>query len=61
MLVKTQLLEELDDLAEKMKRMEPEKSEEIQIRKAKVDERFTKIQTPIEARKRELMNRKETF
>ena len=61
MLVKTQLLEELDDLAERMKRMEPEKSEEIRIRKAKVDERFTKIQTPIEARKRELMKKKETF
>ena len=40
---------------------EPEKSEEIRIRKAKVDERFTKIQTPIEARKRELMKKKESF
>merc|ERR1712106_1061142 len=34
---------------------------EIRMRKAKVDERFTKIQAPIEARKRELMKKKETF
>ena len=61
MLVKTQQLEELDDQIEKMKRMEPEKGEEIRIRKAKVDERFTKIQAPIEARKRKLMKKKETF
>ena len=41
--------------------MEPEKGEEIRMRKAKVDERFTKIQAPIETRKRELMKKKETF
>merc|ERR1712106_530802 len=61
MLVKTQQLTELEDQAEHGERMEPEKGEEIRMRKAKVDERFTKIQAPIEARKRELMKKKETF
>merc|ERR1712242_216041 len=61
MLVKTQQLEELDDQANKLEKMEPEKGEEIRMRKMKVDERFTKIQAPIGARKRELMKKKETF
>merc|ERR1712106_748050 len=61
MLVKTQQLTELEDQAEHGERMEPEKGEEIRMRKAKVDERFTKIQAPIEQRKRELMKKKETF
>ena len=61
MLVKTQQLTELEDQATHLERMEPEKSEEIRMKKEKVDERFTKILAPIEARKQDLMNRKETF
>ena len=61
MLVKTQQLTELKNQATHLKRMKPEKSEEIRMKKEKVDEKFTKILAPIEVRKRDLMKKKETL
>merc|ERR1719187_1199394 len=61
MLVKTQQLTELEDQATHLERMEPEKTEEIREKQRKLDERFGAIMAPIEARKSELLKKKETF
>jgi len=61
MLVKTQQLTELDEQATHLERMEPENQTEIREKQKKVDDRFGQIIAPIEARKMELMKKKETF
>merc|ERR1711962_1145704 len=59
--VKSQQLSELDSQAERLKGIEPEREQERLQQQQKVQEQFTKIKAPIEARKRELMKKKETF
>jgi len=59
--VKSQQLSELDTQAERLKEIEPERQQERLEQQKKVQEQFTKIKAPIEARKRELMKKKETF
>merc|ERR1711962_1046282 len=59
--VKSQQLSELDSQAERLKEIEPEREQERLQQQQKVQEQFTKIKAPIEARKRELMKKKETF
>ena len=60
MIVKSQQMTELEGQAAHLLRMEPEKSEEIETKKARVEERFGAIMAPLEARKAELLKKKET-
>ncbi|XP_023337071.1 spectrin beta chain isoform X7 [Eurytemora carolleeae] len=61
LIVKSQQMTELEGQADHLVRMEPENMEEIVAKKAKVEERFGAIMAPIEARKAELLKKKETF
>merc|ERR1719319_505328 len=61
MIVKTQQVSDLESQAEHLMRMEPEKQEEIAEKKRVVDERFNNIMAPLEARKNELLKKKEAF
>merc|ERR1719392_310005 len=61
MLVKTQQLEELDDQADRLEAIEPDKIQERKEQQEKVAAKFATIKAPIEARKKELMKKKETF
>jgi spectrin beta len=61
MIVKTQQVSDLESQAEHLTRMEPEKQEEIMEKKRVVDERFKNIMAPLEARKTELLKKKEAF
>jgi len=61
MIVKSQQMSELEVQAAHLLRMEPEKQEEIESKKARVEERFGAIMAPLEARKAELLKKKETF
>jgi len=59
--VKSQQLSELDNQAGRLAEIEPEKMEERQEQQRIVAERFGQMKAPIEARKKELMKKKETF
>jgi len=59
--VKSQQLSELDNQAERLEAIEPDKIQERKEQQAKVAEKFATIKAPIEARKKELMKKKETF
>jgi len=61
MQVKSQQVNELDDQAEKLAKMEPEKKVEIEEKKAEVAKRFEKVLAPLEARKKELAVKKQIF
>merc|ERR1712012_71435 len=61
MIVKTQQLTDLNEQAAALERMEPDKKEEIEEKRAKAHETLQKIQDPIIVRKEELMKKKETF
>jgi len=53
MIMKSQQMTELEGQAAHLLRMEPEKSEEIETKKSRVEERFGAIMAPLEARKAE--------
>merc|ERR1719288_183380 len=61
MIVKTQQLTDLNEQAAALERMEPDKKEEIEEKRAKAHETLQKIQDPIIVRKEELMKKKDTF
>merc|ERR1719225_1365820 len=61
MIVKTQQLSDLNEQAAALERMEPDKKEEIEEKRAKAHETLQKIQDPIIIRKEELMKKKDTF
>jgi len=61
MIVKTQQLNDLNEQAAALERMEPDKGEEIRVKREKAHETLQKIQEPIISRKEELMKKKETF
>merc|ERR1712012_596010 len=61
MIVKTQQLTDLNEQAAALERMEPDKKEERKEQQEKVAAKFATIKAPIEARKKELMKKKETF
>merc|ERR1719225_1210489 len=61
MQVKTQQLGDLNEQASALERLEPEKKEEIEEKRAKAHETLQKIQDPILSRKEELIKKKETF
>ena len=61
MQVKTQQVWELDTQADKLAKMEPAKEEEIKAKKEEVAQKFSKVIAPLEARKKELMTKKEIF
>merc|ERR1719402_900549 len=56
-----QEVEDLEEQAEHLIRMEPEKQEEIMIKKKIVQEQMEAIKAPIEKRKQELLKKKETY
>jgi len=59
--VKSQQLSELDNQAERLEQIEPDKVQERKEQQEKVAAKFATIKAPIEARKKELMKKKETF
>merc|ERR1711971_645423 len=59
--VKSQQLSELDNQAERLEAIEPDKIQERKEQQEKVAAKFATIKAPIEARKKELMKKKETF
>merc|ERR1711963_553266 len=59
--VKSQQLSELDNQAERLEQIEPDKGQERKEQQEKVAAKFATIKAPIEARKKELMKKKETF
>ncbi len=61
MQVKSQQVSELDDQAEKLVKMEPEKKEEIEAKKVEVSKKFERVMAPLEARKKELVQKKQIF
>ena len=61
MSVKTQQLVDLEEQANALVRLEPEKADEVRVKKEKAHETLSRIQDPILVRKEELMKKKETF
>merc|ERR1719278_810214 len=59
--VKSQQLSELDNQAERLEAIEPDKIDERRKQQELVAKRFDTIKAPIEQRKKELMKKKETF
>ncbi len=61
MQIKTLQVNELDDQAERLIKMEPEKRDEIELKKVEVAQKFERVLAPLEARKKELLQKKEIF
>ncbi|XP_071744788.1 spectrin beta chain isoform X3 [Lepeophtheirus salmonis] len=61
MQVKSQQVSELENQADHLTKMTPEKTEEIEMKKKEVNQRFETIIAPLEARKKELLTKKEIF
>lgn len=58
---RAQLVNELEDQAVHLEKIEPEKSEVIKARKDQVEKRFQKLQAPILERKQQLIKKKEAL
>jgi spectrin beta len=61
MAVKAKQVSELETQAEYLQRTAPEKMEEIQVKKAQVEERFEQLKAPLLDRQRQLEKKKEAF
>eukprot|EP00096_Caligus_rogercresseyi_P005117 TRINITY_DN1_c1_g1_i5.p1 TRINITY_DN1_c1_g1~~TRINITY_DN1_c1_g1_i5.p1 ORF type:complete len:2388 (+),score=778.70 TRINITY_DN1_c1_g1_i5:189-7352(+) len=61
MQVKSQQVSELESQADHLTKMTPEKTDEIEMKKKEVNQRFETIIAPLEARKKELLTKKEIF
>lgn len=58
---RAQQVNELEDQAVHLEKIEPEKSDSIKARKVAVEERFQKLQAPIQDRKQQLIKKKEAL
>lgn len=61
MQIKSAQVTELESQAEHLTKMTPEKTEEIEAKKALIAQKFESIIQPLEIRKRELLMKKEVF
>lgn len=61
MALKAKQVTELKDQAEYLERLSPEKTTDIESKKAYVEERFKRLQAPLVDRKMQLMKKKEAF
>jgi spectrin beta len=61
MQVKSQQVSELESQARHLTKMEPDKKDEIDAKKAAVSEKFEKVLAPLELRKQELLMKKEIY
>ncbi|XP_046383490.1 spectrin beta chain isoform X6 [Ischnura elegans] len=61
MAVKAKQVSELETQAEYLQRTAPEKMDEIQVKKAQVEERFEQLKAPLLDRQRQLEKKKEAF
>ncbi|XP_028968283.1 spectrin beta chain-like [Galendromus occidentalis] len=58
---KARQVDELENQAEYLQKMDPEKTDEIKAKKAVVQQRFAKLQAPLNDRKAQILRKKEAF
>src|SRR5882724_11357925 len=61
MAVKAKQVNELESQVEYLKKIEPEKTDEIKAKKVYVEERFQRLQAPLLERKAQLLKKKEAY